>query len=81
MLPAGGAWPVGVVSSWVTLRVGGLASDAEPVVRQECHRTEGGYGAHVDVQTPVRDGDEWLVTLQLAPARTVHVLPQGGARG
>ena len=68
----GGEWPVGAVRSHLTVRVSGVGGKA-PEVEQEFHVREGGYSRHNEVETPVRDGNDWLITMQLAPHRTVRV--------
>lgn len=66
-----GEWPVGVMNSTVTLRISGWKTDHTPHIEQTFHRTEGGYAMHRAIESIVRDGDGWLLTLQLAPHRTV----------
>lgn len=68
-----GDWPVGVINSSVTLRVGGLSSNTPPAVENEFHEHAGGLSLHNEIADIVPDGDDWLVTMQLAPQRTVHV--------
>lgn len=71
----GGTWPIGVINSLITLRVSGAAFDRAPRVENELQVTAGGYGLHTAVEGGVQDRDDWLVTMQLAPQRTVHVRP------
>ncbi len=69
-----GDWPVGVMNSLLTLRVSGARFTGVPAARNEIHVHAGGYGRHHKVENTVRDGADWLVTLQLAPRRTVHLV-------
>jgi len=69
----GGEWPVGVVNSLLTLRISGADFERPPVVESELHEHAGGYGLHTDVEALERDGDDWLITMQLAPGRTAYV--------
>ena len=69
----GGTWPIGVMNSFATLRVSGVAFKQPPEVENELHVLAGGYGLHREVESVVQDGDDWLVTMQLAPQRTVHL--------
>ena len=69
----GGIWPVGVINCFVTLRVSGTGLAETPAMSQTFHRHEGGYAAHKGVASVVRAGDDWLITMQLAPYRTVRV--------
>jgi len=68
-----GEWPVGVINSSVTLRVSGAGPGAPPEVDQEFRSLPGGYAAHDQVESAERDGDDWLITMQLAPGRRVHL--------
>ena len=68
-----GEWPVGVVNSFVTLRVTGSGLGTTPSVDQEYHKREGGYSRHNEVLTPEKEGEDWLITMQLAPHRTVRL--------
>ena len=68
-----GEWPVGVVNSFVTLRISGSGLGTSPSVDQEFHKSEGGYSRHNEVLTPEKEGDDWLITMQLAPHRTVRL--------
>ena len=68
-----GEWPVGVMNSLVTLRISGVAFDRPPEVKQEFHRVPGGYSAHNQIEGIVADGGDWLITMQLAFGRTVHL--------
>ena len=70
-----GEWPVGVRNAWLTLRVCGTGFATPPAVRQEFARTAGGYAAYTGVQPPVADGADWLLDMELAPGRTVRLLP------
>jgi hypothetical protein len=70
-----GQWPVGVVSSTLTLRLSGVQWPDPPAVEQQFHKTAGGYGAHNGIEAINRDGDDWLITMQLAPDRTVRLKP------
>jgi hypothetical protein len=69
----GGEWPVGVMNSVVTLRVSGLVSDTTPRVANEFHTYEGGYSLPAAIGDITRDGNDWLISMQLAPRRTVRV--------
>ncbi len=68
-----GEWPVGVMNSHVTLRVSGTGLATAPQVEQQFHVVAGGYGMLKDVESVVQDGDDWLITMQLAPRRTVKL--------
>jgi len=70
-----GEWPVGIIDCTVTLRVSGVDFTATPTVEQTFHRASGGYSAHSRVEDIVHDGHDWLITMQLAPGRTVHLKP------
>ena len=70
-----GTWPVGVVNSLLTLRLAGTTFASSPAVENEFHAHAGGCGLHREVADVTRDGDDWLITMQLAPQRTVHVRP------
>ena len=61
------------VHSLVTLRISGVAFDRPPEVKQEFRQVPGGYSAHNQIEGIVVDGDDWLLTMQLAPRRTVHL--------
>ncbi len=69
----GGDWPVGVVNSRVSLRVSGLSCSRPPCIENELHVHAGGYSLHQGIESVVADGDDWLVTMQLAPHRTVRM--------
>jgi hypothetical protein len=69
----GGEWPVGVMNSTVTLRIGGVECSAPPRVENEIHDWSGGYGVHTAIGEIVRQGQDWLITMQLAPRRTVRI--------
>jgi hypothetical protein len=69
----GGEWPVGVMNSWLTLRISGARFADAPAVRNELHVHAGGYLLHQGIEAPIRAGDDWLITMQVAPRRTVHV--------
>jgi hypothetical protein len=83
LFDVGGRWPVGVCNSRLTLRISGLGTTTPPRVQQSLLPI-GGYDAGHDQVLDVRQSDDdWLVTLQLAPHRTVHVLsgtPERGGR-
>ena len=68
-----GDWPVGVMNSHLTLRISGTGLEQEPRIEQQFHETAGGYAMHKDVESIVKDGNDWLITMQLAPHRTVQV--------
>jgi len=68
----GGEWPVGVMNSLLTLRVSGVAFESVPAVTSELHVHPGGYNLHHTVESMAPDGNDWLVTMQLAPQRTVR---------
>lgn len=69
----GGQWPVGVCNPRLTLRIAGLSAGPTPVVRQE-HRDGPAFRTVHDRVLDVRaDGPDWIVTLELAPHRVVHV--------
>ncbi|MCF7853799.1 MAG: polysaccharide deacetylase family protein [Candidatus Pacebacteria bacterium] len=68
-----GEWPVGVMNSAVTIRVSGAAFDKPPEVANELHVAAGGYTQHQNVESVERDGNDWLITMHLAPHRTVHL--------
>ena len=68
-----GTWPVGVVNSLLTLRLSGVTFASTPVVENELHVHAGGYGLHREAASITPDGDDWLITMQVAPYRTVHV--------
>lgn len=68
-----GEWPVGVVNCTVTLRISGSGIEQPPEIEQEFHVTAGGYAVHKQVESVLRDGNDWLVTMQLAPHRTVRI--------
>ena len=76
-----GEWPVGVINSVVTLRVSGVDWSQAPVVEQEYHQVPGGYSAHDQIEEIAADGGDWLITMQLAPGRTVRVGPHLEERG
>lgn len=68
-----GEWPVGVVNSELTFRLTGLADIAAPTVEIEIHTRAGGYASH-DAVTDIRsDGPDWLITMQVAPRRTINI--------
>lgn len=67
----GGEWPAGVVNPVVTLRVSGAAFGGRPEVAQQFHESAGGYAGHRAVESVKPDGADWLVTMALAPRRTV----------
>lgn len=69
-----GEWPVGVQDPTVTVRLSGTGFRAAPRVAQEPDPVPGGYAAHDRVEAVTRDGDDWLIRLQLAPRRTVRVM-------
>lgn len=64
-------WPMGVVNSIVTLRISGGRFKAAPQVEQAFDGTPGGFQSHNQTTEVAADGDDWLVTMQLAPHRTV----------
>jgi len=67
-------YPVGVASSFVTLRVSGARLAREPKLSIEYHADSAGYaGAHTQLRSARPDGQDWLVTLQLAPRRTIRL--------
>ncbi len=68
-----GEWPVGVINSTVTLRISGTNFKKAPSIEQEFHKHEGGYSVHKEIESIVPDGNDWLITLQLAPHRTVKL--------
>jgi len=67
----GGAWPIGVMNSFVTIRVSGAGFEQAPSLQQQFHRHDGGFAQHDEVQSVERSGSDWLLTMQLAPFRTV----------
>ena len=69
----GGTWPIGVINSLLTLRISGAAFARAPRVENELQVAAGGYGLHTGMEGVAQDGDDWLVTMQLAPHRTVRV--------
>ena len=71
LFDVGGEWPVGVMNSTVTLRVSGLTAGEKPEVKQTFHVTAGGYAMHRAVEAVTREGEDWLVTMEIAPHRTV----------
>ena len=68
-----GQWPIGVMDSHLTLRISGSNFRDTPRVEQEFHVTAGGYTLHNQVESIVPDGSDWLITMQLAPHRTVRI--------
>jgi peptidoglycan/xylan/chitin deacetylase (PgdA/CDA1 family) len=68
-----GDWPVGVVNSYLTLRVSGSDFKGTPEIDQEYHKREGGYSRHSEIRGIVQDGDDWLITMEIAPHRTVRL--------
>ncbi len=68
-----GAWPVGIINSDLTLRLSGSGFERPPEIDQDFHSRNGGEAMHNAVQTIVRDGDDWLITMQLTPDRTVSL--------
>ncbi|MDP6776973.1 MAG: polysaccharide deacetylase family protein [Candidatus Latescibacteria bacterium] len=70
-----GEWPVGIINSDLTLRLSGSGFDRPPEIEQEFHSRDGGQAMHNAVQTVARDGDDWLITMQLTPGRTVSLRP------
>lgn len=78
-----GNWPVGVINSTMTLRISGADFTSTPVIDQRFYgAAEGydvynlGYSAHNTVESVKQDGGDWLVTLQLAPGRTIKIKQQ-----
>ena len=72
----GGRWPVGVVNPELTFRISapvGSAPDREPTVSFDFHLKEGGYHSHSRVGDIRRDRDDWIITMESAPFRTVNV--------
>ncbi len=69
----GGEWPVGVMNSIMTLRVSGLNCSEPPKVENQFHTWAGGVGVHSGIGDIVADGDDWLITMQLGPNRTVRL--------
>lgn len=68
-----GTWPVGVINSRLTLRISGVETRrSAPAIKQEFHKVPGGYSGHSEVGPIRRDGDDWLITMQLAPHRTIR---------
>ena len=67
-----GNWPVGVCDSRLTLRLKGLKSKKrikvdilqDNFIRANLRKT---------IDTPIHDGDDWLVTIDAVPERTVGV--------
>tara|TARA_B100001123_G_scaffold442047_2_gene584672 strand:- start:16843 stop:17877 length:1035 start_codon:yes stop_codon:yes gene_type:complete len=68
-----GEWPVGIMNCTVTLRLSNSGFDSVPQIEQEYHVSEGGYAFHKEVESIRRAGDDFLLTLQLAPHRTIHI--------
>lgn len=68
-----GEWPLGTMNPTLTLRVSGVEAQEPPGITQTFHKHEGGYAGHQGVETVERNGADWLVTLALAPHRTVRV--------
>ena len=69
----GGEWPVGLMNSMVTLRVSGFGADVTPRVENEFHTHEGGYSLPAEIGDITPDGKDWLISMQLAPRRTVRI--------
>ncbi len=70
-----GEWPVGVINSFLTLRVSGPSWKELPRVESRFGGMAPGDHLHDEVESVVRDGDDLLVTLQLTPKRTVCLSP------
>lgn len=76
-------WPVGVINSFLTLRVSGVSFSSAPTIEQCFYgAAEGydknnlGYSAHNVVESVVQDGSDWLVTMQVASGRTIRLKQQ-----
>ena len=68
-----GEWTVGAMNCIVTLRISNSGFDVTPEIEQEFHVAEGGYAVHNEVESIKQAGDDFLLTLQLAPHRTIHL--------
>ena len=78
----GGTWPVGVINSFLTLRVTNACFTTPPKVEQYFFGSKEGYNEnnlgyreHNVVESIVRDEDDWLVSMQVAPGRTIRLVP------
>jgi len=78
-----GDWPVGVINSFLTLRVSGSGFSSTPKIEQRFYGAEEGYDehnlsyrAHCAIESIVKDGSDWLITMQLAPGRTIRLKQQ-----
>jgi len=72
-----GTWPIGIMDSHLTLRISSTTFQNTPQVKQEFHIASGGYTLHNQVESIIPDGPDWLITMQLAPHRTVKIIRTG----
>jgi hypothetical protein len=68
-----GEWPVGVMNCAVTLKISDTGFTKVPRVEQDFQKAEGGYAAHKGIESIKKVGNDFLLTLQLAPHRTIHL--------
>jgi len=76
-----GEWPVGVLNSFLTLRLSGIGFEGSPRVTYELNNNNNNAaeafkekpGLHQNIEKIVKDSCDWLFTMQLAPGYKVKI--------
>lgn len=74
-----GHWPIGIMNSSLTLRISGADFRDTLKIKQDCNDNVAEAfkekpGLHTSIEEIVKDGGDWLITMQLAPGHTIRIM-------